>query len=190
MNTGREALILFYGIFWATSLSMVAKYRLFYTAAFFNSDNSFRVKVRKRFLLALFVIDLLPIAWLYVLYAWIVPNKTSPWAMVSAAIASLSVFGFPRILHSLIAIPKRRSIYYSKEEWEKVEKDIPPQNPDCFHAHFIPGFLYLLGGGFFAWSAGYFQGLFGQIALLIIILIVAKMIIKCMHDNFCTKCKK
>ena len=32
--------------------------------------------------------------------------------------------------------------------------------------------------------------LFGQIALLIIILVFAKTVIKCMHDNFCMKCKK
>ncbi len=33
-------------------------------------------------------------------------------------------------------------------------------------------------------------GLFGQIVLLIIILVLTKTIVKCMHDNFCAKCKK
>ncbi len=32
--------------------------------------------------------------------------------------------------------------------------------------------------------------LFGQIALLIIIFVFAKSFVKCMHDNFCMKCKK
>jgi hypothetical protein len=33
-------------------------------------------------------------------------------------------------------------------------------------------------------------GLFGQLALLIIIFVFAKTVIKCFHDNFCIKCKK
>jgi len=33
-------------------------------------------------------------------------------------------------------------------------------------------------------------GLFGQIILLIIIFAIIKTAVKCMHDNFCMKCKK
>lgn len=33
-------------------------------------------------------------------------------------------------------------------------------------------------------------GLFGQIALLLIIFVLAKTAIKCIHDNCCLKCKK
>jgi hypothetical protein len=33
-------------------------------------------------------------------------------------------------------------------------------------------------------------GLFGQIVLLIIIGALVKTFVKCMHDNFCIKCKK
>lgn len=33
-------------------------------------------------------------------------------------------------------------------------------------------------------------GLFGQIALLIIIFVLAKTVMKCIHDNCCTICKK
>ena len=33
-------------------------------------------------------------------------------------------------------------------------------------------------------------GLFGQIVLLIIIFALAKSCVKCIHDNFCIKCKK
>lgn len=32
--------------------------------------------------------------------------------------------------------------------------------------------------------------LFGQIVLLIIIFAFAKSVVKCLHDNFCMKCKK
>lgn len=32
--------------------------------------------------------------------------------------------------------------------------------------------------------------LFGQLVLLIIIFVVTKSAVKCMHDNFCMKCKK
>lgn len=33
-------------------------------------------------------------------------------------------------------------------------------------------------------------GLFGQIALLIIIFVFLATLVKCMHDNFCLMCKK
>ncbi len=33
-------------------------------------------------------------------------------------------------------------------------------------------------------------GLFGQIVLLIIIFAIAKTAVRCMHDTYCTKCKK
>jgi len=32
-------------------------------------------------------------------------------------------------------------------------------------------------------------GTFGQIALLIILFVVAKTFMKCMHDTYCKKCK-
>jgi len=33
-------------------------------------------------------------------------------------------------------------------------------------------------------------GLFGQIALLIVIFVLLKTFMKCVHDSFCIKCKK
>jgi len=33
-------------------------------------------------------------------------------------------------------------------------------------------------------------GLFGQIVLLIAIFVVLKNVMKCIHDSFCSKCKK
>lgn len=33
-------------------------------------------------------------------------------------------------------------------------------------------------------------GLFGQIALLIVIFVFVKAFVKCMHDTYCAKCKK
>ncbi len=33
-------------------------------------------------------------------------------------------------------------------------------------------------------------GLFGQIVLLIIVLVLAKTFIKCMHEKYCMVCKK
>ncbi len=33
-------------------------------------------------------------------------------------------------------------------------------------------------------------GLFGQIVLLIIIFVLIKTFVKCMHDTYCFKCKK
>jgi len=33
-------------------------------------------------------------------------------------------------------------------------------------------------------------GLFGQIVLLMVIFAFIKTAVRCIHDNFCTKCKK
>jgi hypothetical protein len=145
METGRIALILFYGIFWASVLNAVTRYRPFDTTEFFSQVEKRRKIVWHRFLVSLLFLNICPIFWLWLLYYWVVPNTSGILPVIVAAFASLSVFGFNRIFHAVIATPKTWHIFYpSKEDYEEVIKKWGGKI-NTFKAHFIPGLVYLLG---------------------------------------------
>jgi hypothetical protein len=144
MFTGKDALILFYGIFLATIVSVIGKYRLFETHLLL-----FRNKRRRyalfRFLVAFFFLNVIPIFWIWVLYNWIVPETLGALPIIAGAFASLSVFGFNRILHAIIATEKNHSKFYSEKEWEEITKDWGERwYPNTFVAHFFPGIGFLI----------------------------------------------
>ena len=84
--------------------------------------------------------------WLWLLYTEIVPHTSGWLPVMGAAFASLSVFGFNRILHAVIAT-KYHSRFYSEEEWVAVIKQQPWRSlwgPDnSFKAGLYPGLFYL-----------------------------------------------
>ena len=57
------------------------------------------------------IIDVIPILWFLILYTFVIPNTVGPFTIMAAAFAALSVLGFARILHSVIATEKHRNYY-------------------------------------------------------------------------------
>jgi len=103
METGRIALIFFYGVFWATIVSAVGRYSPFNTAAFFSQEK--RRHAFFRFLMSFTILNILPITWLLLL-CLIIPDTSGVRPVIAAAVASLSVFGFHRILLFVIGVVK------------------------------------------------------------------------------------
>ncbi|MGC9337328.1 MAG: hypothetical protein ACP5EQ_04460 [Candidatus Cloacimonadia bacterium] len=153
MFTGEDALILFYGIFWATVLATIGRYRLFDTHLFFSPNK--RRHAISRFLAAFGIINVAPILWLWVLFNWIVPQTFGALPIMSAAFASLSVFGFHRILHAVIATEKFYSKFYSEDEWRAVIKQWGRGGPNTFAPHFIPGLGFLIVFSVIAYAVGH-----------------------------------
>jgi hypothetical protein len=142
MEAGNVALILFYGVFWAAALSAAGRFRAFDTHTFFSGKT--RRYAVNRFLVALFIINLCPVVWLWLLYVYIVPNEAGALPIMSAAFASLSVFGFHRILHAIIATDNFYSKFYSNEEWKAIINQWGRGGPNTFAAHFFPGIGFLI----------------------------------------------
>ena len=135
METGRVALILFYGIFWAASLNAAGWLRAFDTHAFFCGKT--RRSAIQRFVVALIIINLCPGAWLWFLCVCIVPSEPGALPIMSAALASLSVFWFHRILHAIIATKKFHTKFYLEEEWKEVIDQWRKDTPNTFKPHFF-----------------------------------------------------
>ena len=151
--TGKDALVLFYGIFWATILNIIGRYRLFDTHLFF-SRNKRRYAI-SRFIVAFIVINVVPILWFWILYSWIVPGTFGALPTMSAAFASLSVFGFHRILHAIIASENFHSKFYSDEEWKAVIAQWGRGGPNTFMPHFLPGIGFLIVFPLIAYVVGH-----------------------------------
>lgn len=131
-------------MFWAAVLSAVSRYDPFDTAAFFSGEKRHAIP---RFIASLVILNIGPIMWLWFLYTQIVPDTSGVCPVMAAAIASLSVFGFHRILHAVIATPKIYSIFYSEKNWKEVieKSGRERRGPDNrFVAHFLPGVAYLI----------------------------------------------
>lgn len=147
METGRFALIIFYSIFWAAVLGAVSRYHPFDTAAFFSRSQEKRRHAIYRFLMSFIILNIGPIMLLWFLYTRIVPDTSGVYPVIAAGLASLSVFGFHRILHAVIATQKTYSRFYFDEEWEEIIKQSrrePKERDNTFVAHFFPGIVYLI----------------------------------------------
>ena len=92
MITGKDALVLFYGIFWATALGVIGRYRLFETHLLFARNK--RRYALFRLIVAFITINVVPILWFWILYSWIVPGTSGALPIMSAAFASLLYLDF------------------------------------------------------------------------------------------------
>ena len=142
MENGSNAIVFFFGLFWAASLNSVARYRPFETASFWSPRD--RKYALPRFVLAFVILNILPVFWLWVLFQFVVPKSAGLFPVLSAAIASLSIFGIPRIFHAIVATDRTHSRFYSSEEYAEITKRWREGSANTFVAHFLPGLLYLI----------------------------------------------
>ncbi len=144
MVSGSVALVFFYGIFWAGALSAIGRYHAFDTHMFFSPSPKSRSHARRRFVAGVVIMNIFPALWFWFLSARIVPNKPGVFPIMTAMLASLSVFGFGRILHAIIAAESSHSKFYSQEEWDAVIERWERGGPNTFWAHFVPGIGFLI----------------------------------------------
>jgi hypothetical protein len=143
--TGKDSLILFFGIYLTTLINLIRKYRTFDVHLLLSKDKIKRVHSIRRFLAGFFIIDVFPVTWFLVLYQFIIPSGGGPFPIMAAAFASLSILGFARILHSIVATGNHHKFYSSEEfgyvisKWGKGDDD-----DNTFKAHFITGICYLI----------------------------------------------
>lgn len=142
METGRQALLVFYGIFWAAVVGVVARYHLFDTQQFF--DGTVRSLAVHRFFVGLAMVDVVPMLWLWRLYYVQAFEASGPLPIVGAALSSLSVFGFLRIIHAVVASDQLWRFFYREGEWKLVLGEWSRTGPNGFWAHFLPGLGFLV----------------------------------------------
>ena len=143
--SGKDALVLFFGVYLTAVIQLIRKYRTFDIYLFFSKDKTRRIRSMRRFVSGFMIIDVIPILWFLILYTFVIPNSPGPFPIMAAAFAALSVLGFARILHSVIATEKHEK-YYSNEEFADVMSKWGKGNDidNTFKAHFITGFSYLI----------------------------------------------
>jgi len=139
MLTGKDVLIVFYAVYLGTLLSLMGRYRLFAANLLFSLD-----KIRKKqgwFRLCLgFSMNIAQILLFLFLYQYIILATSGICSILSAAIASLSVFGLHRILHAFIATDNRWERFYSTEEYQRLLEEWGVGNdPNTFRAYLISG---------------------------------------------------
>jgi|GEM_PF-1713285 len=154
--SAQTILLFFYGLFWAGTMQAASRYRPFDSAAFFRIEGVARKRLRSprwknrravgRFFVAFIIMNVWPVAWICILF-WdaFKETKVTFTSIFAAAFASLSVFGFHRILHALIySIDEARHRFYPLKERKSLNKDIRLQDwPQEFYSHFMGGVLYL-----------------------------------------------
>jgi len=140
--TGKDAIVLFFGILWGITLSIIGRYRLFDTHLFFSQDR--RNYAISRFIIGFIIINITPIIWFYLLYTYVASEQYGAVPIMLSAFSSLSLFGFNRVLHAIIATDNRYSRYYSEIEWETILSKWERDGPNTFTAHAIPGIAYLV----------------------------------------------
>ena len=144
METPRALLLFLYGLFWAQLLSTTGRYNAFPTAAILNPSEPGRSKRLLRLAVSFFVLDLFPIGWLFVLWQWVVlENNPGFLALAGAAIAALSIFGWLRIYHAIVASRGAVSFFYTDEETSRLAIQGPINIERPHYTHWIPGLMYM-----------------------------------------------
>ena len=128
MKTGQEALVLFYAFFWAAALSSTARYKPFDTPSMWKLDG----QACKRFVVSLIVLNVLPITWFIFLYSTIASAAEGWRPIMAAAVASLSAFGFHRILHAVMASEGTYKLFYTEAQIKEVRSQAPFDQPQSF----------------------------------------------------------
>ncbi len=143
--TGKDAIILFYGVYMTAVINLIRKYRTFDLYLLLSKDKARKTRSTRRFMAGFIIIDVMPVSWFLVLYLWVIPDSAGPFPIMAAAFASLSVLAFARLLHSVIATEKYDK-FYSPEEYQIFLGQWGRENDDdnTFLAHFLTGVSYLL----------------------------------------------
>jgi hypothetical protein len=143
--SGKDALILFFGVYLTAVINLIRKYRTFDIYLFFSKDKAKKNRSMRRFLSGFMIIDVIPILWFLILYTFVIPNTVGPFPIMAAAFAALSVLGFTRILHSVVATERHKNFYSDEEFATVMSKWGKGHDADnSFKAHFITGFSYLI----------------------------------------------
>lgn len=143
MSITQTIFILFYGVFWGVSLTLIGKYNIFDTHLI--RSKKYRQYAICRFILGTLLINILPIIWFLILFYYVVPTTNGWVEMFVSAFLTISIFGFIRILHAF-AITIWHNCFYPDKEWNKIKKRIKDNKIEDetlfdFRAHFAPGFL-------------------------------------------------
>lgn len=149
MDNGQQALLFFYGVFWATVISSTSPYRAFATTLAIRGNK----KAILRLVFATVLLNILPVLLIHELYKCkeIVPADSSATAIMAAAFASLSVFGINRVFHALVCSKETWKYFYTEVEIKKYDLDNEEKSMSPWSAHLIPGIAYLLGMPGLAW---------------------------------------
>jgi hypothetical protein len=152
MDTGQQALVLFYAIFWAAAINVTGRYQPFDTPSMWAREK----RAWCRFLVSLIILNILPLIWFIFLYHYIIPDNKCFTSIIAAAVASLSTFGFHRILHAFIASKRMYAWFYTSKQVREVRERGKFTQPQTFCAHFVPGILYIVIPCVFAWLISIF----------------------------------
>jgi hypothetical protein len=147
MLTGQAFFLFLYGLFWAQMLATTPRYNSFPTAKFVagSENHGDRLIWARRLVVSIFILNLFPICWLVFLYHYvIVPAEESRLPIVAAALSSLSIFGFIRIYHGIVASKSTLKYFFVEGEAEKLKVHGPSGLPLTIWAHIVPGAAYLL----------------------------------------------
>lgn len=152
---GKDALVLFFGIYLTIVMKLIRKYRTFDVQLFFSKNKKRRSRFIRRFLMGFFLIDILPVLWLLILYDFVIAPGRGPFPIMAAAFAALSVLGFVKILHAIIATENHLK-FYSADEFQYVTshwgRDDDEDN--TFKSHLISGIGYLIFFSILAYVVG------------------------------------
>jgi hypothetical protein len=118
MEKGTDALVIFYFVLWAVALQVTNKYQPFDTAAMWTCNKN----AWRRFVVSIIILYVLPVSWFVFLYKCVFYYEKGLWSIVGAAVSSLSVFGFHRILHAIVASDSSYRWFYTDEEILAIRK--------------------------------------------------------------------
>ncbi len=137
--TGDEAVLLFVAVFWAIGFGPLAAYRFFDTHLLW--DRAERKWAAKRLVAGTVLVNVLPI-FVAAMMLGFLAGRDGVWAVVTAAIGSLSMFGIRRVAHAAVASEPVKWWFYSPNHsnppWDRL-----PKSQNGFWRHFIPGICYM-----------------------------------------------
>jgi len=157
----KDALIFFYGIFWATTLPAMSRFGPFEVTWVFRKGNA-RKRGLYRCVISALVLNVGPVLWFWILYGndLIIPISTDANVIMASAFASLSVFGFSNLTYALFAPDRPATIFYTQEKRQKIICDSKLDRTIKFRDYFVPAIGYFVFWPLVAWLVAHCTSLF------------------------------
>lgn len=150
MNDAQKIFTVFYGLYFAATISMTRVFQPFNTPAIYKVEGRAIV----RFLVSFLLLNIVPLAYFVFVFRWIgslADFQVRFWPMLLLLFLSLAGFGFYRIYFGIMLLYTRNSYFFYgsdlppclKKELERRAENKTKEYQKKVRPHLIPGILWV-----------------------------------------------
>jgi len=146
MNEAQTIFTLFYGLYFAATISITTAFRPFDTPAMYGGE----WRAWARFVVSFVALNIVPLAYFVLVFSWLgsfAGFRVAFWPMVALLLLSLAGFGFYRIYFGIMLVKRGTGfVFYGSSLPPRLEKELRQRSERQREVlpHVVPGVIWVL----------------------------------------------